>query len=139
MRVATLLVVDRQPAAGPWGEQILSVPGAILPTAIPGTVGLGVFIEIEVEPEDRLAQQLDIWIYVRPLDTSLHVVDELIELLHVVDQDVATVGEIAEPVHQSFVRWVPRYPADTPRQLWFEARLNNVPEAERWISLVPEL
>jgi hypothetical protein len=51
MRIATLLVIDRQPpAAGTWGEQTLSLPGVLLPAAIPGTVGLGAFIEVEVDP-----------------------------------------------------------------------------------------
>jgi hypothetical protein len=137
MRVATLLVIDRQPIAGAWGEQTLSLPGALLPTAIPGLVGLGVFVEVEVDPQDTVAQQLDVYVYVRQLDTALWVVDELTELLYLIDRQVAPVGTIAEPVNQSFVAWIPRYPVDGPRQLWFEARLNNVPEAERSISLVP--
>jgi hypothetical protein len=140
MRIATLLVIDRQPAAaGAWGEQTLSLPGVVLPTAIPGTVGLGVFVEVEVDPQDTRAQQLDVWVYVRPLDTALQVIDELSELLHLIDRRVAPIGTIAEPVNQSFVAWVPRYPVEHPRQLWFEARLNNVPEAERSISLVPRV
>jgi hypothetical protein len=137
MRVATLLVIDRQPIAGAWGEQTLSLPGALLPTEIPGLVGLGVFVEVEVDPQDTVAQQLDVYVYVRPLDTALRVVDELTDLLYLIDRQVAPVGTIAEPVNQSFVAWMPRYPVEGPRQLWFEARLNNVPEAERSISLVP--
>jgi hypothetical protein len=137
MRIATLLVIDRQPAtAGAWGEQTLSLPGVLLPTSIPATVGLGVFVEVEVDPQDARAQQLDVWVYVRPLDTALQVVDELSELLHLIDLRIAPIGTIAEPVNQSFVAWIPRYPVEHPRQLWFEARLNNVPEAERSISLV---
>ncbi|HYM45742.1 MAG TPA: hypothetical protein VES65_06220 [Solirubrobacteraceae bacterium] len=139
MRVATLLVIDRQPVAGQWGEQTLNVPGALLPTLIPGAIGLGVFVEIEVDPQDTVAQQLDVWAYVRPLDSTLQVVDELIELLHLVTSPVAPVGTVAEPVNQSFVAWIPSYTVDNPRQLWFEARLNNIPEAERWVSLVPRL
>jgi hypothetical protein len=134
MRVATLLVIDRQPtAAGVWGEQVISLPGALLPTVIPGEVGLGVFVEVEVDPHDTRAQQLDVWVYVRPLDEALQVIDELSELLHLINLQVAPIGTIAEPVNQS----MPRYPVSDPRQLWFEARLNNVPEAERSISLAP--
>lgn len=140
MRVATLLVIDQPPtAAGPWGEQILSLPGALLPTAIPGLVGLGVFVEIEVDPQDTLAQQLDVWVYVRPLDSALQVVDELNDLLHLIDRQVAPIGTLAEPANQSFIAWIPRYPVEHPRQLWFEARMNNQPEAERSISLVPRV
>jgi hypothetical protein len=140
MRITTLLVIDRQPvAAGAWGEQTLSLPGALLPAAIPGTVGLGVFVEIEVDPQDTLAQQLDVWVYVRPLDPALQVIDTLIDLLHLIDRRVAPIGTITEPVNQSFVAWMPRYPVELPRQLWFEARLNNVPETERSISLVPRV
>jgi hypothetical protein len=140
VRVSTLLIVDRQPVAGPWGEQSLSIPGAMLPvTALPGTVGLGVFVEVEVDPQDSVAEQLDVWVYVRPLDGALRVIDEVTDLLHMIDRRVAPVGEIAEPINQSFVAWVPRYPVTEPRQLWFEARLNNTPGAERWVSLVPGL
>jgi hypothetical protein len=78
-------------------------------------------------------------VYVRPLDDALQIIDEVVELLHLLDCRVAPVGEIAEPVHQSFVAWVPSYPVEGPRQLWFEARLDNRPEAERWVSLVPGL
>ncbi len=140
VRIATLLVIDRQPAAaGAWGEQTLSLPGVLLPAAIPGTVGLGAFIEVEVDPQDTRDQQLDVWVYVRPLDPALRVIDELSELLHLVDHRVAPVGTIAEPVNQSFLVWMPRYPVEHPQQLWFEARLNNVPRAERSISLVPRV
>lgn len=139
MRVATLVLVDQQPVAGPWGQQTLSVPGALLPTAIPGSLGLGVFVEVEVDPQDTVAQQLEIWVYVRPLDDALQVVDEVSDLLHLLDRQVAPIGMIAEPVYQLFVAWMPSYPADGPRQLWFEARLNNTPEAERSISLVPRI
>jgi hypothetical protein len=52
---------------------------------------------------------------------------------------VAPVGEIFEPVNQRFDIWIPNYPVDTPRQLWFEARLENVTQAERAVSLVPEI
>lgn len=139
MRAATLLVVDRQPVQGSWDQWTLSVPGAVLPTAIPGTIGLGVFVEVEVAPEDSSAQQLDVWIYVRALDETLQVVDELIELLHVMDREVSPVGVITEPVVQRFDIWIPSYPVDTPRQLWFEARLDNVIQTERAVSLVPEV
>ena len=115
------------------------MPGAVLPTAIPGTIGLGVFVEVEVAPEDSSAQQLDVWIYVRALDETLQVVDELIELLHVMDREVSPVGVITEPVVQRFDIWIPSYPVDTPRQLWFEARLDNVIQTERAVSLVPEV
>jgi len=115
------------------------VPGAVLPTAIPGTIGIGVFVEVEVQPEDPSPQQLDVWIYVRGVDETLAVVDELIELLHVIDGVVAPVGEIFEPVNQRFDIWIPNYPVDTPRQLWFEARLENVTQAERAVSLVSEI
>ncbi|MGH2879457.1 MAG: hypothetical protein ACRDK4_07635 [Solirubrobacteraceae bacterium] len=136
MRVATLVLVDQQPVAGPWGEQTLSVPGALLPTAIPGSLGLGVFVEVEVDPQDTVAQQLEIWVYVRPLDGALQVVDEVSDLLHLLDRAVAPIGTITEPVYQSFVAWMLSYPVDAPRQLWFEVRLNNTPEAERSISFV---
>ncbi len=140
MRIATLVVIDRKPGtAGAWGEQTLSLPGALLPTEIPGAVGLGVFVEIQVDPQDTLAQQLDVRAYVRPLDTVLQVIDELSELLHLIDRQVAPIGTLAEPTNQSFVAWIPHYPVEHPRQLWFEARLNNVPEAERSISLVPRV
>jgi hypothetical protein len=34
--------------------------------AIPGTVGLGVFVEVEVDPQDSVAQQLEVGsMYVR--------------------------------------------------------------------------
>ena len=115
------------------------MPGAVLPTAIPGTIGIGVFVEVEVQPEDPSPQQLDVWIYVRGVDETLAVVDELIELLHVIDGVVAPVGEIFEPVNQRFDIWIPNYPVDTPRQLWFEARLENVTQAERAVSLVSEI
>jgi hypothetical protein len=52
---------------------------------------------------------------------------------------VAPVGEIAEPVLQSSGVWIPSYSVETPRQLWFEARLENVTQAERGVSLVPEI
>jgi hypothetical protein len=110
-----------------------------MPIAIPGTVGLGVFVEVEVDPQDIRAQQLDVWVYVRPLDTALRVIDELSELLHLIDRRVAPIGTIAEPVNQAFVAWVPSYPVEHPRQLWCEARLNNVPEAEQSILLVPRV
>jgi hypothetical protein len=137
--VATLVLVDQRPVAGSWGEQTLSVPGALLPTVIPGSLGLGVFVEVEVDPQDTVAQQLEVWVYVRPLDDALQVVDEVSDLLHLLDHQVAPIGTIAEPVYQSFVAWMPNYPVDDPRQLWFEARLNNTPEAERSISLVPPI
>jgi hypothetical protein len=73
------------------------------------------------------------------LDETLGVVDELIELLHVIDGVVSPVGEIAEPVLQPAGIWIPSYPVDTPRQLWFEARLENVTQANRAVSLVPEI
>jgi hypothetical protein len=139
MRVATLLAVDEQVVGGSWDHRTLSVPGAVLPMAIPGTIGIGVFVEVEVMPEDDTPQQLDVWIYVRGLDETLGVVDELIELLHVMDGVVAPVGEIAEPVLQSSGVWIPSYSVETPRQLWFEARLENVTQAERGVSLVPEI
>jgi hypothetical protein len=107
--------------------------------AISGTIGVGVFVEVEVQPEDTAAQQLDVWIYVRALDGTLQVVDELIELLHVIDGAVSPVGEISEPVNQRFDIWIPNYPVDTPRQLWFEARLEGVMQSERAVSLVPEI
>lgn len=139
MRVATLLALDKQPVRGSWDQKTLSVPGAVLGMAIPGTIGIGVFIEVEVQPEDSSPQQLDVWIYVRGVDETLGVVDELIELLHVIDGVVAPVGEISEPVIQSSGIWIPSYSVDTPRQLWFEARLENVTQAERAVSLVPEI
>ncbi len=123
--------------AGAWGEQTLSVPGPLLPVAIPGSLGLGVFVEVEVDPQDVVAQQLDVWVYVRPLDDALQLVDDVSELLHIIDHRVAPIGMIAESVFQSFVAWIPAYPVPAARQLWVEARLNNTPEAERSISLVP--
>jgi hypothetical protein len=77
--------------------------------------------------------------YVRGVDETLGVVDEVIDLLHVIDGVVAPVGEIAEPVLQPSGIWIPGYSVDTPRQLWFEARLENVTQAERAVSLVPEI
>lgn len=139
MRVATLLALDKQVVRGSWDHRTLSVPGAVLGMAIPGTIGIGVFVEVEVQPEDYSPQQLDVWIYVRGVDETLGVVDELIELLHVIDGVVAPVGEISEPVIQRFDIWIPSYPVDTPRQLWFEARLENVTQAERAVSLVSEI
>lgn len=97
------------------------------------------FVEVEINPQDTSAHQLDMWVYVRPLDPALQVIDELSELLHLIDRRVAPIGTIAEPVNQSFVAWMSRYPVAYPRQLWFEARLNNVPEAERSISFVPRI
>ena len=58
--------------------------GAVLPMAIPRTIGIGAFVEVEVLPEDYSPEQLDVWIYAWNLDETLGVVDELIELLHVV-------------------------------------------------------
>jgi hypothetical protein len=139
VRVVTLLALDKQLVRGSWDQRTLSVPGAVLPTAIGGTIGVGVFVEVEVQPEDSSARQLDVWIYVRALDETLQVVDELIELLHVIDGAVAPVGEISEPANQRFDIWIPSYPVDTPRQLWFEARLDNVMQSERAVSLVPEI
>jgi hypothetical protein len=139
VRVATLLALDKQVVRGSWDHRTLSVPGAVLPAAIPGAIGIGAFVEVEVQPEDYSPRQLDVWIYVRGVDETLGVVDELIELLHVIDGVVAPVGEISEPVMQRFDIWIPSYPVDTPRQLWFEARLENVTQAERAVSLVPEI
>lgn len=139
MRVVTLLALDKQVVDGSWEHRTLSVPGAVLPTAIPGAIGIGVFVEVEVLPEDDSPQQLDVWIYVRGVDETLGVVDELIELLHVIDRVVAPVGEIAEPVNQRFDIWIPSYSVDTPRQLWFEARLENFTQTERAVSLVSEI
>ena len=139
MRVATLLALDKQVVAGTWEHRTFSVPGAVLPMAIPGTIGIGVFVEVEVEPEDHSPQQLDVWIYVRGVDETLGVVDEVIDLLHVIDGVVAPVGEITEPVLQPSGIWIPSYFVDTPRQLWVEARLENVTQAERAVSLVPEV
>jgi len=139
MRIATLLVLDKQVVRGSWDHRTLSVPGAVLPMAIGGTIGIGVFVEVEVQAEDYSPQQVDVWIYVRGVDETLGVVDELIELLHVIDGVVAPVGEISEPVIQRFDIWIPSYPVDTPRQLWFEARLENVTQAERAVSLVSEI
>jgi len=139
VRVATLLVLDKQPVAGTWEHRTFSVPGAILPMAIPDTTRFGVFVEVEVEPEDYSPQQLDVWIYVRPVNETLQIVDELIELLHVIDGVVSPIGEIAEPVLQPFGIWIPSYPVDTPRQLWFEARLENEAQADRAVSFVPEI
>jgi hypothetical protein len=139
VRVATLLPVDKQVVAGTWDHRTLSAPGGMLPIAIPGTIGIGVFLEVEVEPDDYSPQQLDVWIYVRGVDETLGVVDEVIDLLHVIDGVVAPIGEIAEPVIQRLDIWIPSYPVDTPRQLWFEARLENVTQAERAVSLVPEI
>jgi hypothetical protein len=53
VRVATLLAVDKQVVPGPWDHRTLSVPGAVLGMAIPGTIGIGVFVEVEVQPEDH--------------------------------------------------------------------------------------
>jgi hypothetical protein len=139
MRIATLLALDKQLVRGSWDQRTLSVPGAVLPTTIPGTIGLGVFVEVEVMPEDSSAHQLDVWIYIRGLDETLQVVDELIELLHVIDGAVSPVGEISEPVNQRFDIWIPSYPVDTPRQLWFEARLDNVMQTERAVSLLSDI
>jgi hypothetical protein len=139
VRVATLLVIDRQPVGGEWGEQTLSVPGAVLPMAIGGTIGFGVFVEVEVQAEDRAAQQLDIWMYVRPLDQSLQVIDEVSELVHLMERDVTPVGDITAAVYQSFIGWIPSYPVQEPRQLWLEARLDNVTQSERAVSLVSEI
>jgi len=139
MRIATLLALDKQVVRGSWDHRTLSVPGAVLPMAIGGTIGIGVFVEVEVQAEDYSPQQVDVWIYVRGVDETLGVVDELIELLHVIDGVVAPVGEISEPVIQRFDIWIPSYPVDTPRQLWFEARLENVTQAERAVSLVSEI
>jgi hypothetical protein len=63
----------------------------------------------------------------------------VIDLLHAIDRVVAPVGEIAEPVMQRFDIWIPSYPVDTPRQLWSEARLDNVTQAERAVSLLPQI
>lgn len=139
MRIATLLALDKQVVGGSWDHRTLSVPGAVLPMVIGGTIGIGVFVEVEVLPEDSSPQQLDVWIYVRGVDETLGVVDELIELLHVIDGVVAPVGEIAEPVNQRFDIWIGSYPVATPRQLWFEARLDNVTQTERAVSLVSEI
>jgi len=139
VRIATLLALDKQLVRGSWDHRTLSVPGAVLGMAIPGTIGIGVFVEVEVMPEDSSPQQLDVWIYVRGVDETLRVIDELIELLHVIDGVVAPVGEISEPVIQSSGIWIPSYSVDTPRQLWFEARLENIMQAERAVSLVPEI
>jgi hypothetical protein len=73
------------------------------------------------------------------VDETLGVVDKVLELLHVIDSVVAPVGEVAEPVMQRFDIWMPNYPVDTPRQLWFEARLENITQAERTVSLVSEI
>jgi hypothetical protein len=139
MRVATLLALDKQVVAGTWDHRTLSAPGASLEMTIPGTIGIGVFVEVEVLPEDHSPEQLDIWIYIRGVDETLGIVDEVLELLHAIDRVVAPVGEIAEPVIQRFDIWIPSYPVDTPRQLWFEARLENLTQAERTVSLVPEI
>jgi|ERR1035441_9852501 hypothetical protein len=139
MRVATLLAIDRQPVVEEWEHRTLSVPGAVLPMAIGGTIGIGVFVEVEILPEDHSPQQMDVWIYVRAVDETLGVIDEVIDLLHVIDGVVAPVGEIAEPVLQPSGIWIPNYSVDTPRQLWFEARLENVTQADRAVSLVPEI
>lgn len=138
MRVATLLAIDRQPVVGEWGEQTLSVPGALLPLATPGTIGIGVFVEVEVQPDDTAAQ-LDVWMYVRPLDQSLQVIDEVSELVHVLERDVTPIGDTTAAVYQSFIGWIPSYPVEEPRQLWLEARLDNVMQTERAVSLVPEI
>jgi hypothetical protein len=138
VRVATLLVIDRQPVVGEWGEQTLSVPGAVLPMAIGGTIGVGVFVEVEVQPEDTAAQ-LDVWMYVRPLDESLQVIDEVSELVHVLERDVTPIGESAAAVYQSFIGWIPSYPVQEQQQLWLEARLDNVMQTERAVSLVSEI
>jgi hypothetical protein len=71
VRVATLLALDKQVVRGPWDHRTISAPGAVLPMAIPGTTGIGVFLEVEVEPDDYSPQQVDVWIYVRGLDTRL--------------------------------------------------------------------
>jgi hypothetical protein len=138
VRVATLLAIDRQPVVGEWGEQTLSVPGALLPLATPGTIGIGVFVEVEVQPDDTAAQ-LDVWMYVRPLDQSLQVIDEVSELVHVLERDVTPIGDTTAAVYQSFIGWIPSYPVEEPRQLWLEARLDNVMQTERAVSLVPEI
>lgn len=138
MRVATLLAIDRQPVVGEWGEQTLSVPGALLPLATPGTIGIGVFVEVEIQPDDTAAQ-LDVWMYVRPLDQSLQVIDEVSELVHVLERDVTPIGDTTAAVYQSFIGWIPSYPVEEPRQLWLEARLDNVMQTERAVSLVPEI
>jgi hypothetical protein len=136
VRVATLLAIDRQPVVGEWGEQTLSVPGALLPLATPGTIGIGVFVEVEVQPDDTAAQ-LDVWMYVRPLDQSLQVIDEVSELVHVLERDVTPIGDTTAAVYQSFIGWIPSYPVEEPRQLWLEARLDNVMQTERAVS--PEI
>jgi hypothetical protein len=107
VRVVTLLVLDKQLVGGSWDHRTLSVPGASLATDIPDTIGIGVFVEVEVEPEDYSPQQLDVWIHVRPVDETLAIVNELIELLHIIDDVVPPIGEIAEPVLQAFYMWIP--------------------------------
>jgi len=138
VRVATLLVIDRQPVVGEWGEQTLSVPGALLPMATPGTIGIGVFVEVEVQPEDT-ATRLDVWMYVRPLDQSLQVIDEVSELVHLLERDVTPVGDSTAAVYQSFFGGIPSYPVEEPRQLWLEARLEGIMQTERAVALVPEI
>jgi len=107
--------------------------------AIPGTIGIGAFVEVEVSPEDYSPEQLDIWIYIRGVDETLGIVDEVIDLLHVADFVVAPIGEIAEPVIQRLDIWIPNYSVETAQQLWFEARLENLTQADRPVSLVPEI
>jgi hypothetical protein len=138
MRVATLLVIDKQPVAGEWGQQTLSVTAAMLPTTITATIDIGVFVEIEVQPEDTPAE-LDVWMYVRPLDESLQVIDEVNDLVHLLEQNVAPIGKTAAAVYQSFIGWIPNYPVLEQQQLWLEARLDNVMHTERAVSLVSEI
>jgi len=138
MRVATLLVIDRKPVAGEWGQQTLSVTGAMLPTAIPGTIDIGVFVEVEVQPEDTVAE-LEVWMYIRPLDESLQVIDEVNDLGHLLGENVTPVGESTVAVYQSFIGWIASYPVREQQQLWLEARLDNVMQTERTVSLVSEI
>jgi len=139
MRIASLQVIDRRPVERPWGGQLLSVPGALVPTGASGSIGIGAYIEVAIEPHDDAAR-LDLWVYVRPLDGALQVIDEVSDLLHLIDcQEVAPVGQVAERVFQPLIVWVPSYPVGRPLQLWFEARLDDVPEAERAVSLVPDI
>jgi len=139
LRIVTVLAVDKPLVTGTWEHRTLSAPGAMLGIAIPGMIGIGAFVEVEVEPDDYSPQRLDVWIYVRGVNETLGLVDEVIDLLHVIDDVVAPVGKITEPVIQRFDVWIPSYPVETPRQLWFEARLENVTQAERAVSLVPEI
>lgn len=140
VRVTSLLIVDRQPVMGPWDSRSLNVLGLVLPVErFPGRLGLGVYVEALIEPHDVAAGQLDVWVYVRPLDDALGVVDELVELIHLIDTPVAPAGSISVPVIRWFVAWIPSYPVEQPRQLWVEARLDSEPQAERLVSLVPSL